>query len=225
MAQVTTSYRGHNVVMHTGGVPGQTSLILRVPERKIGVAVLTNDAMAGEFFYATAWRVIDDILGLERIDWDARLFAHRLVVPPKQSDPPADEKDITGVYEHAAYGRLDLTKFDQNGDDEMAKLLRDRLALEGDQPSTIYISPFKKLFSSHLALTYTTSWRWVVLHTYTRPDTHEVVLGDYSSGPAVITSAGIGMFGGFSNPGAGARLNPPVEEDVESRSEVWFGRV
>ncbi len=60
-------YRGMKVVTHTGGLPGYLSRVIMVPEKNIGVAVLSNaESMA---FEAIAWQALDDALGAQKFDW------------------------------------------------------------------------------------------------------------------------------------------------------------
>ncbi|KAJ6620374.1 hypothetical protein B0H10DRAFT_1791968 [Mycena sp. CBHHK59/15] len=62
-AQVLSSYRGH----------GFHSEITRFPNDGFGVAVLTNDDPLGMLLMeAIKYRIVDEILGLDVIDWNSR---------------------------------------------------------------------------------------------------------------------------------------------------------
>lgn len=61
-------YRGHKLVTHTGGLPGYVSRVAMIPDRKIGVAVLTNQE-SGAAFNAIAYHVLDALLGVPPYDW------------------------------------------------------------------------------------------------------------------------------------------------------------
>jgi hypothetical protein len=63
-------YRGHKLITHTGGLPGYVSRVALVPDRKVGVAVLTN-MESGAAFNALAWTVLDQLLGAPAHDWIA----------------------------------------------------------------------------------------------------------------------------------------------------------
>lgn len=66
-------YRGHQVIDHPGRAPGQKSYIIRLPDKMIGVAVMCNDDESGDMFNEVAkWRIIDDLLGLDPIDFKTR---------------------------------------------------------------------------------------------------------------------------------------------------------
>jgi CubicO group peptidase (beta-lactamase class C family) len=61
-------YRGHKIVLHTGGLPGYVSRVAMIPDANVGVAVLTNQE-SGEAFDAIAWHVLDHYLGAPAFDW------------------------------------------------------------------------------------------------------------------------------------------------------------
>jgi CubicO group peptidase (beta-lactamase class C family) len=63
-------YRGHKLITHTGGLPGYVSRVAMLPDRKVGVAVLTNMESGGAF-NALAWTILDHILGAPTHDWIA----------------------------------------------------------------------------------------------------------------------------------------------------------
>ena len=61
-------YRGHKLVRHTGGLPGYVSLLMMLPDQKIGVVVLTNQE-SGAAFQAIGLRVLDYYLNAPAFDW------------------------------------------------------------------------------------------------------------------------------------------------------------
>lgn len=65
-------YRGRKLVSHTGGLPGYVSLVLLVPEERLGLVVLTNQEETGAF-EAVGYRILDEYLGAPRppVDWVA----------------------------------------------------------------------------------------------------------------------------------------------------------
>jgi CubicO group peptidase (beta-lactamase class C family) len=66
-------YRGLKLVMHDGGVEGMLSRTVLVPEKRIGVVVLTN-GMTGAY-PALAWTALDWALGAPKTDWGAVFLA------------------------------------------------------------------------------------------------------------------------------------------------------
>lgn len=116
-----SDYRGHKLVWHTGGWPGMVSRITLVPDRKIGVIVLTN-AEVGAAFNAVTMRALDDQLGAPRTDW---LDAYAKALKKSQGDADADWKKhvaarnakskpslplaaYAGIYRDAWYGDVSV---------------------------------------------------------------------------------------------------------------------
>ena len=67
-------YRGHKVLLHTGGLPGYVSRVIMIPDLKVGVAVLTNQESAGAFD-SIAFHIVDHYLGAQAFDWIAGYHA------------------------------------------------------------------------------------------------------------------------------------------------------
>ncbi len=63
-------YRGQRVLSHTGGLPGYVSIVTLLPERNLGIAILTN-AEATEAFSTLAWQIVDHDLAAPATDWTA----------------------------------------------------------------------------------------------------------------------------------------------------------
>lgn len=73
---VLRDYRGHKIVSHDGGLAGMTSRTLLVPDRKLGIVMLTN---AEQPVYAPlGYALLDHFFGAPRTDWVTR-FHDRLV--------------------------------------------------------------------------------------------------------------------------------------------------
>jgi hypothetical protein len=73
LAQMTSTYRVHKIIYHPGGMPGQRSAIIRLPDEMVGVAIMCNDDDLGDMFNEVAkWRIIDDLLGLDPVDFKTR---------------------------------------------------------------------------------------------------------------------------------------------------------
>ena len=63
-----SDYSGNRLVWHTGGWPGQVSRLTLVPDKKIGVIVLTS-AEVGVAFNAITYEALDMLLGNSGHDW------------------------------------------------------------------------------------------------------------------------------------------------------------
>jgi CubicO group peptidase (beta-lactamase class C family) len=112
-------YAGYKLVTHGGWTDGQLSLTALIPERKIGVVVLTNIHYGGAQ-QPIAYRALDLALGLDETDWSAyflksakeqqaqivagekKLAAER----KKDSKPSFDLRDYAGTYENELYGKI-----------------------------------------------------------------------------------------------------------------------
>lgn len=110
-------YRAHRLAQHGGGIDGYITECMLLPDDGIGVAVLTN-ASSGTVAPVVACRVLDELLGLEPIDWSARFRPRydaartgrsearqaRRVVP--DAPRPRPVKAYAGEYRHPGYGTL-----------------------------------------------------------------------------------------------------------------------
>lgn len=67
------SYRGHEIIEHGGNNPGYRTQVARFPHDNLAIVTLSNDADGGPIMDAVKWRIADDILGLQKIDWNDRL--------------------------------------------------------------------------------------------------------------------------------------------------------
>src|SRR5579859_540566 len=72
LAWVATSYRGHNLVWHNGGIDGFYALLSMLPDDHMGVVILTN-LPNGQTPEVLAYNVYDRLLGLDPLPWFDRL--------------------------------------------------------------------------------------------------------------------------------------------------------
>lgn len=116
-----TSYRDHQVAFHSGRMSGHRSIVLRLPDQDIGVAVMTNGGFCSyEVAQTIARRVMDERLGLEAIDWEGRLArsvrrheaGQVYTLPPDLAALPARLSSIPGRYQSPGYGVLDIVPLD-----------------------------------------------------------------------------------------------------------------
>jgi CubicO group peptidase (beta-lactamase class C family) len=117
-------YRGHRLLTHAGGLAGQTSRIVLLPEAGIGLAVFTN-AGASEALSALRYALLDRLLGGETFDW--RAAAHRTiaglhaqvhaVTEEGGMQSPAGERSLplkryAGTYRDPWYGDINVDLVD-----------------------------------------------------------------------------------------------------------------
>ncbi len=113
-------YRDHRLVEHAGGIDGFQTECMLLLDDGIGVAVLTNTS-SSLMAPVVGYRVLDELLGLEPLDWFSDLKARfdtvtegmveargaRRVVPDAPLPRPLDA--YAGEYEHPGYGVLAIT--------------------------------------------------------------------------------------------------------------------
>ncbi|KAJ7651365.1 beta-lactamase/transpeptidase-like protein [Roridomyces roridus] len=114
--QARYSYRGFEILEHGGGNPGFISQVARFPNDNLGVVVLSNDEKGRHILESVKWRIVDEVFGLEPIDW-AQRYADELAksisdnqsVTPRPTNPASPSVPFTameGTYSHGAYGPI-----------------------------------------------------------------------------------------------------------------------
>ncbi len=117
------SYRGEELVEHGGNIDGFTSLVGFLPDRNLGVVILTNrnvSALPTVLLYT----VIDRMLGLDPIPWNERYIAQRDLARAAMLNVHADSAadvervpnttpshqiaEYVGEYENPGYGRIEV---------------------------------------------------------------------------------------------------------------------
>lgn len=116
-------YRGNATISHTGSQPGWGAFMTMMPERRIGVIVLTN----GDFSPVCAliaYATYDRLLALGSLDWFTVFRTKHLALLQEQEAQergriaryPADPRDdgltpnIEGIYRHPAYGCISIVQ-------------------------------------------------------------------------------------------------------------------
>jgi CubicO group peptidase (beta-lactamase class C family) len=132
-------YRGEKIVTHTGGLPGYVSRLTLVPDRKLGIMVLTNQE-SGAAFEAITYRILDHYLGAPATDW---LAAYRTVSARFDSLTAAAEARTAAARDTASRPPLALAKYagtyvDDWYGDVMLALENGRLVMRfGHTPSLV----------------------------------------------------------------------------------------
>ena len=117
-------YRGERVVWHGGGFTGTNALMMMLPDRGVGVAVLANNGMVPLFApHVFANYVFDRVCGKEPAPWLDRFRERRRKFVAQQdvdrqaakasrrpaTQPGRDLADYAGDFEHPGYGRITIT--------------------------------------------------------------------------------------------------------------------
>jgi len=223
-----STYRGHYVVGHTGGLPGMTSIVVRLPYDGLGVVVMVNDATAlPRMFEIPLLRILDDLLGLEPIDWETRFTNQSLSrlpepvqLPENPTPPPVSFKHIAGKYSDKGYGtlKLRLAKVGEL-DDPVYDGLRATPGLNLTGP--VFITDLDKAFANRAVLTHFDGALFN-LTALNRVQTAEGELSEMSgAAEAVITKHGIGLFGNVWG-AYGVPVRHAAVKDAQKKAEVWF---
>ncbi len=119
---VVTSYRGHNLVWHNGGIDGFYALISLLPDDHMGVVVLTN-MPGGQTPEVLAYNVYERLLGLDLTPWLDR-FKEREARQKKELEenkktklsdkksgthPSHQLAEYAGEYENPGYGSIKVS--------------------------------------------------------------------------------------------------------------------
>jgi Domain of unknown function (DUF3471)/Beta-lactamase len=119
-------FRGHKVMMHTGGLPGFVSRVAMIPDVNAGVAVLTNQE-SGAAFDSIAFHILDHYLGAPPFDWidgyrraverlgGAAAAADKSAAAGRdaQAKPSLAPRQYAGTYRDAWYGEIAISE--ENG--------------------------------------------------------------------------------------------------------------
>lgn len=112
-------YRGHTVIQHGGNIDGFTAQVGLLPEKNLGVVILSNqngDLLPGMAMFS----LFDKMLDLEPVDWSQRIDSVLKMIqdgPPKAKDseirvpnthPSHALSAYAGSFAHPGYDNLEL---------------------------------------------------------------------------------------------------------------------
>jgi CubicO group peptidase (beta-lactamase class C family) len=120
MGFFVTTYRGHKLVHHGGGIDGFISLLSFMPRERLGMIVLTNLSGNNPVPTIVTRGVYDRLLGLEPVDWAGRVKEAQAKAEEAEEEGEGEERglrvegtspshalaDFAGTYEHPGYGRI-----------------------------------------------------------------------------------------------------------------------
>jgi len=116
------AYRGERCIAHGGGWYGFGNYMVMLPERQLGIVIMTNRQPAPiRVQEILIYAVADRLLGLEPIPWLDRLKDQRQRIIAQNEwesqahqagrrpdAPPRPLTDYAGDYDHPAYGRMTI---------------------------------------------------------------------------------------------------------------------
>lgn len=112
-------YHGHRLIRHGGWTDGMLSTVAMIPEKKIGLAILTN-LHNRNLSTALMYRIFDAWLALPAEDWSAYFLgrvksseaeaaaetAKRAAARVRDTKPSLPLEAYTGTYENEVYGQV-----------------------------------------------------------------------------------------------------------------------
>lgn len=124
---LSTDYNGRQVFWHTGGAFGHVTNVCFVPEKKLGITILTNNDNQN-FFEALRYQILDAYLGVPYVDRSKfqigffmknkaqkdiqlKTMTDRMAV---KNITPIKLEDYTGDYYNTIYGKISIAKTDKN---------------------------------------------------------------------------------------------------------------
>ena len=122
MGWVISSYRGHPLWWHNGGIDGFYALLSLLPDQNLGVVILTNLLDDDPVPEIVQYHIYDHVLGLDSVDW-AKHFQElgakqktaeeeetkkELSERKPNTHPSHELKDYPGRYENPGYGVITI---------------------------------------------------------------------------------------------------------------------
>jgi len=122
MGWVISSYRGHPLWWHNGGIDGFYALLSLLPDDNLGVVILTNLLDNDPIPEIVAYHIYDQLLGLDSIDWAKRFQEveakqkaaedeeqkKELLERKPNTHPSHELRDYAGRYENPGYGVITI---------------------------------------------------------------------------------------------------------------------
>jgi CubicO group peptidase (beta-lactamase class C family) len=120
MGWVISSYRGHPLWWHNGGIDGFYALLALLPDENFGVVILTNLLEEDPVPEIISYHLYDHLLALEPVDWAKRIeereAKQKTAAEEEQkkevserrlnTHPSHELKDYVGRYQNPGYGIL-----------------------------------------------------------------------------------------------------------------------
>ncbi|CAL1697760.1 unnamed protein product [Somion occarium] len=234
------SYKGHEVISHSGGIPGFSTLVVFLPSDDLGLVVLANADQKDKQTTKIVYRAFEDFLGLERSQPED--------APPRPESSALVTHEISngelevyaGTYYNAGYGSGNLTLCAPTSrSSHCQQILHDfsHFTNESSPPSLYAAVP--TIWSSHARFRYVGNDTFKLVITYLFPEGYgkdTSPFETYESGEAEGTARfvvsnkettrtksveGFGLFDMVGEVTERQRKGGTIEDTAE----VWFERV
>ncbi len=107
------SYRNNTIIQHNGGIDGFLTNVVFLPERDLGIVVLTNGGDLSPDVVSLS--VLDHFLGADPVDWVERFDSLQSEEPFPEVDFPESYEGAEGVFSHPAYGTFSVSEVELEG--------------------------------------------------------------------------------------------------------------
>ncbi|KAJ7474462.1 beta-lactamase/transpeptidase-like protein [Mycena galericulata] len=246
--QMQLSYRGHVMIEHGGDLPGFHSQVTRFPNDGFGVAVLTNDDAFGTYFKEVIkFRIIDEVLGLQPVDWNTRYQAEAMAgslsvepTPPKSNATlPFPLTTVLGTYQNLGYGAdVELCSAIPQSDNCTALVGKLNSTFPAELAAADLVWVWEKFGASYVGLSHFDGpifnvSGWIAMPTSNSSSPFwgydagfEGNVAEFDVDTARGQVIGFGIRGGIWVAGVRGDGDPsegePQGKTVEERSEVWY---
>ncbi|KAJ6552199.1 beta-lactamase/transpeptidase-like protein [Mycena vulgaris] len=243
------TYRGFEFIEHGGSTQGFKSQITRIPSQDFGVAVLSNDESFGTHIVETIkFRIIDEVLKLEAVDWSARLkslisaaFNGRTIPTPRPENatlPTFTFESLAGTYSDPGYGAVEFCLVSPDSTSSTSEACH--LLLE-EVPTTLsdvldpkiptLLARWDGFGLTHVSLTH---FEHNIFNLSgfasipTRNSSDKAYWVSRETDPSLVAEfsyegiLGVGLRGIW---GAGDGVPSPTGETVKERAEIWLEKV
>lgn len=248
IGSVESTYRGYNISIHDGALPGSNSYFIRMRNESIGIfAIGTDDTYTSAWYNLTMAAILDDLLDLPSASMesvtsggggqstDTASPLPAVGVPPIDPRPAPDSSTYLGkTFSSPAYNDITLSTLDLTDTQSTAELtipvnflLTDIATMSSiNYGSEVLYANWDQAIGQHLIFTHFDGpiYNVTIFSSWSEVggDATDFVGKWWGAPTAVITDKGIGFFEGFwGQPGAVGNI-PAVEEGVEEKAEAWF---
>ncbi|KAG1805214.1 beta-lactamase/transpeptidase-like protein [Suillus subaureus] len=241
MGWFRNSYLGHDIVYHTGSVPGFSTLASFLPNDDVGVVVFANGGDKATPVMNIFKRIVDAALNLRSkplppIEPDTS--EKKPVTPPNENVVGLELtlEEFSGTYANAGYGAI--TFCSPSGSTSYCQdVISDFAAVDGGKssaPQTVQLfAAWPRIWSSHIRVVHRSGSTFVVQYTSLFPEgygrdrtpfeTAEIGTSEATADFVVEN----GKVVGFGLVGLVGQLmeRERTQATVKNRAEVWFDKV
>ncbi|TFK69245.1 beta-lactamase/transpeptidase-like protein [Pluteus cervinus] len=252
LGQGRLSYRGYEMIEHIGYDTGYHSDVLRIPSKGLGIAVLLNDDTYGGYLEKIiGYRILDQALGLEPVDWNNRFkqivrsSASQRAASTRPSRPltklSVPIESLVGIYQNPGYGTIELCAFPIANTTVLSSACN-ALSKEVDVvlPGVVHpnkptlVGRWNKVWSTHIVLTHFNDNLFNITAPMSMPTNdpsypfwpYEVdhpTIKTIVAEFALTSDQGFGLSGGAW--GAGVAAEAPSGDTLLDRAEIYFEKI